>query len=76
MEQAERKVTMDRIYRSLLERGYRPVDQIIGYILTGDPTYITNHNGARRMIADVDRYDLLRDMLLAYFSAREQARSE
>lgn len=68
MNQAERKRIMERIYGALVERGYRPMDQIIGYILTGDPTYITNHNGARRMIADIDRHDLLCDLLSGYFS--------
>lgn len=67
MNQAERKRIMERIYGALVERGYRPMDQIIGYVLTSDPTYITNHNGARRMIADVDRHDLLCDMLSANF---------
>lgn len=67
MNQAERKRAMERIYTALVEKGYRPMDQLIGYILTDDPTYITNHNGARRMIAGVDRHDLLCDMLSAYF---------
>ncbi|MDE6260452.1 MAG: IreB family regulatory phosphoprotein [Oscillospiraceae bacterium] len=71
MNQAERKAIMDRIYASLTERGYRPIDQLIGYILTGDPTYITNHSGARQLAADVDRYDLLQDMLRAYLLADE-----
>ena len=61
---------MERIYTALLERGYRPIDQIIGYILTDDPTYITNHNGARRMIAGIDRHDLLCDLLSGYFAAK------
>lgn len=69
VNQAERKRVMERIYVALVDRGYRPMDQIIGYILTGDPTYITNHNGARQMIADIDRHDLLCDLLSGYFSA-------
>lgn len=71
MNQAERRTIMERIYESLKEWGYRPMDQLIGYILTGDPTYITNHSGARQLVADVDRYDLLQDMLRAYLSADE-----
>lgn len=63
MNQAERKTIMERIYASLMERGYRPVDQIIGYILTGDPTYITNYSGARQLVTGIDRYDLLEDLL-------------
>lgn len=73
MEQSERKKIMNRIYAALIERGYRPVDQIIGYILTGDPSYITNHNGARRMIAGIDRHELLCDLLTNYFAS--EARS-
>ena len=71
MSQAERRTIMERIYESLKERGYRPMDQLIGYILTGDPTYITNHSGARQLAADVDRYDLLQDMLRAYLLVDE-----
>ena len=47
------------------------MDQIIGYILTGDPTYITNHSGARQLAAGIDRYDLLEDLLRAYLAADE-----
>ena len=72
MNQAERRTIMERIYESLKKWGYRPMDQLIGYILTGDPTYITNHSGARQLAADVDRYDLLQDMLQAYVSADEK----
>ena len=48
------------------------MDQIIGYILTGDPTYITNHSGARQLAAGVDRYDLLEDLLRAYLTTDDQ----
>ena len=71
MNQAERRAIMERIYALLTERGYRPMGQLIGYILTGDPTYITNHGGARKLAADVDRYELLQDMLQAYLLAGE-----
>ena len=71
MSQAERKAIMERIYAALTEWGYRPVDQLIGYILTGDPTYITNHSNARQLAADIDRYDLLQDLLLAYLTTGE-----
>ena len=67
MDQIQRRKIICRIYAALMERGYRPTDQIIGYILTGDPTYITNHKGARRVVTEVDRHELLRDMLLVYF---------
>lgn len=69
MDRIDQKDTIARIYTALVERGYRPVDQIIGYILTGDPTYITNHNGARCLAASIDRHELLCDMISNYFSA-------
>ena len=72
MNQAERRAIMEHIYASLTERGYRPMAQIIGYILTGDPTYITNHSGARQLAAGVDRYDLLEDLLRAYLTTDDQ----
>lgn len=59
--------TLLHIYAALQEKGYHPVNQIVGYILTGDPTYITNHANARHTITKIDRYDLLRDMLVKYF---------
>lgn len=72
MNQAERRAIMERIYGSLTECGYRPMDQIIGYILSGDPTYITNHSGARQLAAGIDRYDLLEDLLRAYLAADDE----
>lgn len=68
MNQAERRLVMERAYTSLTERGYRPVDQIVGYILTGDPTYKTNHSGARQLVVGVDRYDFLGDLLWDYLT--------
>lgn len=74
MNQEERKEIMERVYDSLAERGYRPVDQLIGYILTGDPTYITNHRGARQLTGKVDRFDLVKDMLRDYLTAGESGK--
>lgn len=58
-----------RVYEALQEKGYRPVEQIVGYILTEDPTYITNYNHARQLISRIDRDTLLQDMGSVYFSA-------
>lgn len=58
--------TLLRVYDALQEKGYHPVDQIVGYILTEDPTYITNHAGARHIITKIGRFELLRDMLVKY----------
>lgn len=60
--------SLQQIHAILQEKGYRPVDQIIGYILTEDPTYITNHNGARQLASSMDRDELLKDMLSYYFT--------
>ena len=55
-----------RIYEALQEKGYNPVGQIVGYILTEDPTYITNYKNARTLIRRIDRDELLREMLRHY----------
>lgn len=63
--------TLLRVYAALKEKGYGPVEQIVGYILTDDPTYITNHAKARHLITKIDRFDLLSDMLVRYFMTRQ-----
>ena len=64
------KENMHRILRSvfdaLSEKGYNPINQIVGYLLTEDPTYITNYNNARRMICKLDRDELLQDLVQNY----------
>lgn len=66
----ERKLIMRQIlttvYEALSEKGYNPVDQMVGYILSEDPTYITNHKNARSLIRKVDRDELLNDLLRSY----------
>lgn len=59
-----------RVYEALQEKGYDPVGQITGYLLTEDPTYITNHHGARSLIRSIDRYKLLADIVASYFSSQ------
>lgn len=66
MDQAMRKQKVMQVYDALKEKGYNPVGQIVGYILTEDPTYITNHNGARQIISRIDREELLKDLITAY----------
>ena len=53
------------VYAALTEKGYNPVNQIVGYIMSGDPTYITSHKGARAMIMKVERDELVEEMLRA-----------
>ncbi len=62
------KELLCQIYEALREKGYYPVGQIVGYILTEDPTYITNHKEALQIIRKLDRDALLRDIVAEYFS--------
>ena len=67
----ENKEYILRVYGALQEKGYNAVGQIVGYLLTEDPTYITNHLGARNLIRKIDRYSLLADIVAAYFDDTE-----
>lgn len=60
------KVILKEVFKSLKEKGYEPYDQIVGYILSGDPTYITSYNNARNLIKEVDREELLGELLKNY----------
>ena len=64
----EIKAILTSVYNSLQEKGYNPINQIVGYILSEDPTYITNHNNARTLIRKLDRDELLRELLKSYLS--------
>ena len=64
-EQEVRKIMLE-VYNALKEKGYNPINQIVGYILSEDPTYITTHNNARNLIRRVDR-DTLLQMLVKYY---------
>ena len=54
------------VYEALKEKGYDPINQLVGYIISEDPTYITNHNGARTLICKIDRDELLQVLLKSY----------
>ena len=62
----EIKMILSSVYTSLREKGYNPINQIVGYILSEDPTYITNHNNARTLIRQLDRDELLQVLLKSY----------
>jgi len=62
----EMKEILSQVYRSLTEKGYNPINQIVGYILSEDPTYITNHNNARSLICKLDRDELLQELVRHY----------
>ena len=60
------KDILEAVYIALTEKGYNPVNQIVGYIMSGDPTYITSYNGARSLIMKVERDELVEELLKAY----------
>ena len=60
------RIILDTVYHALTEKGYNPVCQIVGYIMSGDPTYITNHQGARSLIMKVERDELVEELLEQY----------
>ncbi len=62
----EIRMILSSVYTSLREKGYNPINQIVGYILSEDPTYITNHNNARTLIRQLDRDELLQVLLKSY----------
>ena len=64
--QIQAKDILEIVYSALREKGYNPVNQIVGYIMSGDPTYITSHNGARSLIVKVERDELVEEMLKEY----------
>ncbi len=63
---AEIREIMSSVYSALLVKGYNPINQIVGYILSEDPTYITNYNNARALITRLDRDDLLQELVTSY----------
>lgn len=66
----EIKKTLTVVYEALLEKGYNPVNQIVGYILSEDPTYITTYNNARSLVRHIDRDELLQEMVKSYLNQK------
>ena len=62
----EMKEILSSVYNSLMVKGYNPINQIVGYILSEDPTYITNYNNARTLICRIDRDELMQELLKTY----------
>ena len=62
----EMKEILSSVYNSLMVKGYNPINQIVGYILSEDPTYITNYNNARTLICRIDRDELMQELLRCY----------
>lgn len=68
------KEVISKVYYALTEQGYNPISQIVGYVMSGDPTYITNHNGARSLIIKVERDEILEEILKNYINDLENER--
>ena len=66
----EMKRTLTTVYDALKEKGYNPINQIVGYLLSEDPTYITNHNNARSLVRHIDRDELLQELVKSYINAK------
>ena len=64
--QIQAKDILEIVYNALVEKGYNPVNQIVGYIMSGDPTYITSYNGARSLVMKVERDETVEELLKAY----------
>lgn len=69
--QLEKKEALKTIYDALTERGYNAIDQIVGYLTSGDPSYITNHKNARSMMLKIDRDELLEEVLVNYLNLKK-----
>ena len=66
--QKNNKQILSEVYNALEEKDYNPIDQLVGYIISGDPSYITSHNNARTMMKSIDRDDLLEELLKYYLN--------
>ena len=68
--ETQAKLVLAEVYEALTEKGYNPVNQIVGYIMSGDPTYITSHKNARSLIMKVERDELVEELLTEYINAK------
>lgn len=64
------KEILNEVYKSLSEKGYNPVNQMVGYLISGDPTYITNYNGARALIRKLERDEILEEVIKTYLDIK------
>lgn len=71
-ESVSMKETLKEVYEALSEKGYNPIGQIVGYLLSEDPTYITNCNNARALIRRIDRDELLSELVKNYLDLEEE----
>ncbi|MCD8069676.1 MAG: IreB family regulatory phosphoprotein [Lachnospiraceae bacterium] len=65
------QMVLSAVYEALMQKGYNPVNQIVGYIMSGDPTFITSYNGARSLIMKVERDELVEELLRSYIDNKQ-----
>lgn len=65
-KEALTKAILSEVYDSLKEKGYNPINQLVGYLISGDPTYITNYNGARALVRKLERDEILEEVIKSY----------
>ena len=70
MKEWETREILTEVYNSLQQKGYNPINQLVGYILSEDPTYITNYNNARTLICRLDRDDILQELVSSYLQTK------
>lgn len=73
MQKNKKEITrniLTQVYDSLKEKGYNPINQLVGYLISGDPTYITNYNGARALVRRLERDEILEEVLKVYLSTK------
>ena len=69
-KEALTKAILSEVYNSIQEKGYNPINQLVGYIISGDPTYITNYNGARALVRKLERDEILEEVLKSYLEIK------
>ena len=69
-KEKEMKTILTTVYDALKEKGYNPINQMVGYIMSGDPTYITSHKGARSLIMKVERDEILEELMKVYVDTK------
>ena len=70
LDQPNAAEVLEHVYGALVEKGYDPINQIVGYVMSGDPTYITSHKNARSLIMKVERDEILEELMAAYVDSR------
>ncbi len=65
-QQKEVRMVLHEVYKALKEKGYNPISQLVGYVMSGDPTYITNHNNARALVTRVERDEIVEELFRYY----------